>query len=307
MMNTPKNHQQKIVPYLWFDDQAEVAASEYVRAFSGAGGQSGRSRITGRAHYGEAGAQASGQPAGSVMTVEFELAGFQFVALNGGPAFRFNPAISFYVHCSTEDELSALWDSLSAGGDILMPLDRYPFSEKFGWTTDRFGVSWQLSLSASEQKISPFLMFVGEQFGRAEEAVRLYTSLFDGSEIVHLQPNEADGTLFLGTFLIAGEQFMAIDSGAAHAFAFNEAISFLVRCQDQAEVDRVWTALTAGGEEGPCGWLKDPFGVSWQIVPAELMALLSDPDPGRAERAMAAMLKMKKIEIAALKHAADQV
>jgi predicted 3-demethylubiquinone-9 3-methyltransferase (glyoxalase superfamily) len=144
---------------------------------------------------------------------------------------------------------------------------------------------------------------------RGEEAAEFYTSVFPNSKINHVQrygeagPREA-GTVMVVAFTLDGRDFVALNGGPQ--FTFSEAVSFQIACADQAEVDYYWDALTAdGGEHGPCGWLKDRFGVSWQVVPTPLLDLLSDPDAGRSDRAMAAMLKMGKIDIAAARAAAD--
>jgi predicted 3-demethylubiquinone-9 3-methyltransferase (glyoxalase superfamily) len=153
------------------------------------------------------------------------------------------------------------------------------------------------------QRITPCLWFDTQ----AEEAANFYVSLFEDAEVTRVE--RLDGTpsgddVALVFFRLAGHEFMAINGGPQ--FPFTEAVSFSVRCEDQAEVDRLWSALTAdGGEESMCGWLKDRFGLSWQINPTRLGELLSDPDPERAQRAMQAMLQMRKIDIAALERAAD--
>lgn len=156
------------------------------------------------------------------------------------------------------------------------------------------------------QKIKPYLWFDRQ----AEEAATLYTSLFPDSEILHVMRAPADspgvsaGSVINVAFTLAGQEFIALNGGPK--FQFTEAISLLVDCEDQAEVDRLWDALTAdGGQESQCGWLKDRFGLSWQIIPRDLPALLGDPEPGRAQRAMEAMLGMRKIDVAALHAAAD--
>jgi predicted 3-demethylubiquinone-9 3-methyltransferase (glyoxalase superfamily) len=310
-MSTETISKQKITPYLWFDDQAEEAANAYVSLFSsvrGSASDGNASKIGSISRYGEAGAQVSGKPGGTVMTVEFQLAGQKFVALNGGPEFNFTPAISFFVSCETEQEIDELWQKLSDGGDVLMPLATYPFSEKFGWLNDKYGLSWQMMLAGSALAITPFLMFVGEQQGKAEEAVNFYRSLFENSSVFHIErygenQGEPEGSVLHARFSLGGQQFMAMDSSEEHDFTFTEAISFLVNCETQEEVDELWEKFTADGEEGPCGWLKDPYGVSWQIIPAALTEMLADKDAGKAERAMKAMLKMKKIDIEGLRKA----
>jgi len=154
------------------------------------------------------------------------------------------------------------------------------------------------------QKITPFLWFDTE----GEDAARFYTSVFPNSRIVDIQrygeagPRDA-GTVMTVAFELEGQRFVALNGGPD--FTFNEAISFAVECEDQDEVDRYWDTLTDGGEPGPCGWLKDKFGVSWQIVPKRLTELLADEDREKAQRVMGAMLRMGKIEIAALEEAAE--
>ncbi len=154
------------------------------------------------------------------------------------------------------------------------------------------------------QKIVPFLWFDNE----AEEAAQFYTSIFKNSRITGVSrytegaPRPA-GTAMTVSFELAGQEFTALNGGPE--FKFNESISFYVNCETQAEVDYFWEKLTAGGQEVQCGWLKDKFGVSWQIVPTRLGELLGDKDPQKAQRAMQAMLQMKKLDIAALERARD--
>jgi len=155
------------------------------------------------------------------------------------------------------------------------------------------------------QKITPCLWFYTE----GEEAAQFYTSVFSNSRIVETTrygsagPRD-EGTVMTVLFELDGQRFMALNGGPD--FKFNEAISFSVDCETQEEVDAYWNALTDGGEEGPCGWLKDRYGVSWQIVPKVLGELISDPDQAKAQRVMAAMLKMGKIEVAELERAAAE-
>lgn len=298
---------QKITPFLWFDNQAEEAVNFYTSIFN-------NSKVGNVSRYDEASAQASGQSAGSLLTVEFEIAGYKFVGLNGGPVFKFTPAISFFVNCKTADEVQNLWDKLSVGGKTLMPLDSYFFSEKYGWVEDKFGVSWQLILSQgeSEQKIIPSMMFVGDGCGRAKEAIDFYTSLFGNSTVISTFPYGAgqepdkEGTLAYADFKLEGQLFAAMDSAHEHRFTFNEAVSFMVNCNTQEEVDYFWARLSAVPESEQCGWLKDKFGVSWQIVPVALFKLMSDPDPVKSQRVTQAMLQMKKIDIKALEKAYEQ-
>lgn len=291
-----------ITPHLWFDARAEEAARFYASAFEG-------SEVGPILRYDEAAAQASGQPEDSVLTIDFELHGHPFVGLNGGPQFRFTPAVSFFVSCHDREEIDRLHGTLSGGGSELMPLQEYPFSERYGWLMDRYGLSWQLNLAPYAHKITPSLMFTGERHGRAEEAMRFYASLFEDSSVDTIErygpgdPDPAEGTVKYAEFTLAGQGFRAMDRSLAHDFTFNEAVSFLVPCEDQDEVDHFWKAFTEEGEESRCGWLKDPYGVSWQIAPTVLLEMLRDDDPERAGRVMRAMLGMTKIEIPALEAA----
>jgi predicted 3-demethylubiquinone-9 3-methyltransferase (glyoxalase superfamily) len=143
------------------------------------------------------------------------------------------------------------------------------------------------------QKITPFLWFDG----KAEEAARFYTSIFTNSKVESITPMSA-------TFQLDGLEFIALNGGPH--FTFTEAISFFVRCETQEEIDYFWEELSAGGEKGRCGWLKDKFGVSWQIVPPVLGEMLNDEDDKKSQRVMQAMLKMGKLDIKALKQAYDQ-
>jgi predicted 3-demethylubiquinone-9 3-methyltransferase (glyoxalase superfamily) len=153
------------------------------------------------------------------------------------------------------------------------------------------------------QKITPFLWFDD----RLEDAVNFYTSVFPNAKVTNISrygdagPLPA-GTIMTATFELEGQEFMALNGGPE--FTFNEAVSFFVKCENQAEVDSLWNKLMAdGGSEQPCGWLKDKFGLSWQIIPNALGQYLGDPDPAKAQRVMQAMLQMKKIDVAALEKA----
>jgi predicted 3-demethylubiquinone-9 3-methyltransferase (glyoxalase superfamily) len=155
------------------------------------------------------------------------------------------------------------------------------------------------------QKITPFLWFDNQ----AEEAMNFYVSIFKNSKITSVSryPEGAPGPagqVMTATFQLEGQEFIALNGGPDHQFT--DAISFYVDCKNQEEVDELWSKLTEGGEEGPCGWLKDKFGLSWQIIPSVLGELLTDPDPVKAQSVMQAMLQMKKIDIKALQQAYAQ-
>jgi predicted 3-demethylubiquinone-9 3-methyltransferase (glyoxalase superfamily) len=273
-----------IYPCLWFDGNAKEALAFYSDVF-------GDGKIT----------------EDGPMVVRAEIYGQKFMGLNGGPMFKINPAISFMVRCDTEQEAEAVWAKLTEGGVVMMPLDKYEWSPKYGWAQDRFGVSWQLLTSDKEsmpQKFAPTLMFTGAQCGRAEEAVNLYTSIFSDSSVagvLHYAPNDEDREDLVkhAQFSLNGGLFMVMDSSHPHSFGFNEGVSFVVDCDTQDEIDYFWSKLTAdGGQESLCGWLKDKFGVSWQIVPAMLGDLMRDPE--RGPRVIEAFMQMKKFDIETL-------
>ena len=299
-----------IIPHLWFDQQAEEAVELYTSLFPDAS--------TGDiARYTEEGREFHGMEPGSTMTIEFKLAGQSFLALNGGPHFQMNPSISFYVTCESEEEVDHLWNELGRDGQILMPLDKYFWSDKYGWVQDRFGVSWQIALGNLEdtgQKIVPFLMFVGDQHGRGQEALDFYTGLFQNSGVTGVMHHDGSNqepadTIMHAQFTLGGNTFMLIESALDHKFSFNEAISLIILCDTQDDVDYFWDQLTEGGDPKAqqCGWLKDKFGVSWQVVPRELPELIKDTETERAKSVMRAMFGMKKLNIHELKQAAELV
>ena len=289
---------QKIVPHLWFNRDGAAAAERYVSLFP-------KSRITSRSTI-------SDTPSGTVETLSISLAGQDFALLSAGPEFKFTPAVSFLVACETKAEVDRLRSRLLEGGSELMPLDAYPFSERYAWVVDGFGLSWQLMYNggaAIGQRITPTLMFTGKQCGKAEEAVSFYASLFGMARIEHVlrygpgeEPNGKD-LVKHAAFSLEGQDFAAMDSALDHGSTFNEAIPFMVYCDDQAEIDRYWGKLSAHAEAEQCGWLKDRYGLSWQIVPRALGRLMSLEDPARRARVTTAFLKMKKLDIAALESA----
>jgi predicted 3-demethylubiquinone-9 3-methyltransferase (glyoxalase superfamily) len=298
---------QKINSFLWFENQAEEAANFYVSVFTHAfGSESGEksSKIVSTTQYGEAGPGTKG----SFMIINFKLQGQDFIALNGGPVKEifFTPSISFYVPCKTQKEVDILWKNFSPGGKVLMKLDKYPFSEKYGWIQDRFGISWQLNLTGDSTSINPLLMFTRDLNGQAETAINFYTLLFNDSKINRIFPypaGEKNIGIMHASFNLNGQEFMAMDGGKDHDFSFTPAISFVINCESQQEVDEYWEKLSSGGEKGQCGWLKDKFGVSWQVVPTVLGKLMSDPDPNKSKSVMQVMLKMTKLEIDQLEQA----
>ncbi|MCK9639652.1 MAG: VOC family protein [Prolixibacteraceae bacterium] len=276
----------QIYPCLWFESQAKAAAEYYCSIFN-------NSKIISE----------------SPVAVQFELEGNKVMGLNGGPMYKINPSISLFVTCETVEEIDRIWHWLSEGGSAMMPLDKYPWSEKYGWVVDKFGMTWQLmlgGLASDGQKIIPSILFVGEQFGQGQLAIRAYTEIFPNSGIRHLEvypegDDQLKGTLMFGSFDLNGSQFAAMDGPGTHDFQFCEGVSFVVECGTQEEIDSFWDKLSEGGNESQCGWLKDRFGISWQIIPSILGQLMSDPE--RGARVMQELLKMKKLDIEKLKNA----
>lgn len=288
---------KKITTHLWYDKEATEAAAFYTAVLPGS--------ITNTTTI-------HNTPSGDCDIVSFELAGRCFQAISVGPFFKFTPALSFLVACQTKEEVNDLWNRLGEGGTPLMPLDSYPFSERYGWTRDRYGLSWQIMYNGGtevKQKITPVLLFVGKVYGKAEEAMRFYTSVFsDGrvGDIAHYVDGEApniQGTVKYGTFSIGDDDFAVMDGVMEHPFTFNEAVSLIVSCKDQEEIDYYWGKLSAVPEAEQCGWLKDKYGVSWQIVPARMDEMMADNDPQRVARVTQAFLKMKKFNLAELEKA----
>lgn len=286
----------KISSCLWFDHQAKEAAQFYTSLFK-------NSKMGPISHYGPAGAKVSGQKEGSVMTVSFELEGLQITGLNGGPLFKFTPALSFFVWCESETQIQELWKKLSAGGQARMGLDKYPWAEKYGWTADRFGVEWQMMLSERKPKVAPAFLFVDKLFGRGEEAIQFYMSLFKNSKIESMARDEETKTIKHCVFSLAGTEFAFMEGPGQHGFTFSPAFSLEIHCRSQEEIDHYWTQLSSGGEPGQCGWLTDKFGVSWQVAPAILQEMMLNKDSERVERVMTAMLQMKKMDIKKLQAA----
>jgi len=288
----------KIVPHLWYDKEALEAAKFYTSLFED-------SEIVNRSSIDDT-------PSGTADMLVIRLAGQEFMMISAGPYFKFTPAVSLRVDCSTKEEVDALWDQLSVGGTALMPLDSYPFSERYGWTTDRFGLNWQIMFVKDpviRQKITPTLMFVGDQCGKAEEAVRFYASVFRNAEVGEInrygageEPDREGAVRYMG-FSLAGTRFAAMDSAYNHDFSFNEAISFVVSCESQEEIDYFWEKLSFVPEAEQCGWLKDRFGVSWQIVPTVMADMMASGDAAAMQRVTEAFLRMKKFDIAALEKA----
>lgn len=276
-----------IYPCLWYDGNAQEAAEFYLATF-------------GHGHMLYA----------NPMVVNFELMGTRFMGLNGGSMYQVNPAISYHVYCGNEAEAARLYSLLSKGGSVLMELGSYPWSGKYGWVADRYGVNWQLDMNAAptNQGIVPSLLFANEKMSRVKEALTHYAATFADAEVLLEAPYGPESGLPQGTLLFSqirlnGTVFNIMSSTMAHDFDFGPGNSFVVECKDQAEIDHYWDTLGRDGRYDMCGWLADRFGISWQIIPDMLGELMSDPN--KAPKVATAFLQMQKFDIATLLQAAE--
>ena len=277
---------KQIYPALWFNANAKEAAEYYCTIFND-----------------------TAMKSESDYAVVFETSGQKFLCINGGPEFTPNPSISFFVLYEDKDELDKAWNKLAEGGKVLMPLDSYPWSQHYGWIQDKFNVSWQFYLGKMQdvgQKFTPSLLFTGEQNGKAEEAINFYSSLFENSSISGIMKYTGEGDDIKGNiahaqFTLGDNVFMAMDSSEPHQFNFNEGISLVIECKTQEEIDYYWERLSAVPEAEQCGWLKDKYGVAWQVVPEILEHLMEDPE--KATRVAEAFMQMKKFDIQKLQEA----
>ena len=290
---------------LWFDKEAEQAAKFYTSLFP-------NSKMGDITHYGKEGYEIHGGKEGTVMTVEFTLCDEKFVAINGGPLFKFNPSMSFFVVLESLPDADRIWNTLVEGGKTFMPFQKYDWSEKYGWLEDRHGLSWQISygkISDVGQQLAASFLFTGELEGRAEEAINHYASIFKDSKVdgVMKYPpggTEPEGNIAHAQFGLSGEKFMIMESiDLEHKYAFNEAVSIVINCNTQEEIDFYWNKFVAEGKESNCGWLKDKFGVSWQVDYTGLTKMLKDPDQKKVDRVTKAFLKMKKYDVSKLEAA----
>jgi predicted 3-demethylubiquinone-9 3-methyltransferase (glyoxalase superfamily) len=296
---------EPIIPHLWFDTQAREAAGFYCSLFPD-------SRV-------DSVVVLHDTPSGDCDVVSFTLHGQPFMAISAGPVFTFTPASSLLVNFDpardpqARTRLDATWSKLLEGGEALMPLDAYPFSPRYGWVKDRYGLSWQLILADASGEprpaILPFLMFTGAVAGRAAEAGAFYRNVFpdsrEGRRVTYPEGSSPDrpGTTMFSDFRLDQTWFAAMDSAHPHGFGFNEAMSFIVTCRDQGELDRLWAQLSSDPASEQCGWCKDRFGVSWQVTAKVLADAMGSGDPAVVDRVTRAFLPMKKLDVATLEAA----
>ncbi len=289
---------QKIVPHLWYDKEAVEAAQWYISLFE-------NSDLINTTTIHDT-------PSGDTELVDFKLAGLRFAAISAGPYFKFNPSVSLMVACSSKEEVDRLYNNLSKEGADLMPLDEYPFSKWYAWVQDKYGLSWQLMLVENideHQKIRPTLLFSGDVCGKAEDAINYYTSVFQEGQkgyINHYAPGEATDSrakINYGELNLIGTDLIAMDHGYGEDFTFNEAFSFMVLCENQEEIDYYWDKLSFVPEAEQCGWVKDQFGLSWQVSPVSMDEVMMKGTEDEIRRVTEAFLKMKKFDLAELERA----
>ncbi|MDF2606891.1 MAG: hypothetical protein K0S34_1086 [Bacillales bacterium] len=293
---------QKLIPHLWFDKEAVEAAKWYVSLFE-------NSRIMNIGTIPDT-------PSGDAEIVDFQIANVRFNAISAGPYFKFNPSVSLMVSCSTKDEVNYLYENLSTGGTDLMPLSEYPFSKWYTWVQDKYGLSWQLMLVDNieeHQRIRPVLLFTRDVCGRAEEAVNYYMSVFENARKGFFnyygvgEAVDSRAKTNYGEVNILDTQMIVMDHGFGGDFTFNEAFSFMVVCDNQSEIDYYWDKLSFVPEAEQCGWVKDQFGLSWQITPANMNDVLMKGSKEEVKRVTEAFLKMKNFDLAAIEKAREEV
>lgn len=287
---------QRIVPHLWFDNKAQEAVDYYMQTFPEA-------EIISDVTF-------TDTPSGDAIQLTFNIFGYKFMAINAGPYFTKNPSISFTVLFNQSEAalLDKVWTALAHNGKIMMELDTYDFSERYGWLEDQFGVSWQLLITDQpfDNRIRPSFMFINDNVGRAEEAINYYTSVFKNSGDISkfyypegMDPDKPD-TLAHAEFKLEDQYFVALDSAHKHEFNLNEGISLMLFLEDQQEIDYYWDKLSAVPEAEQCGWVKDQFGVSWQIVPKIMDQMAEKGTPEQISNVTKAFLKMKKFDVETL-------
>jgi predicted 3-demethylubiquinone-9 3-methyltransferase (glyoxalase superfamily) len=235
----------------------------------------------------------------------------EILTINGGPHFTPNPSVSLFVETSDLDRVDALWAALSEGGFVMMEYGEYPWATKYGWLADRYGVSWQISAGEQEEvTITPALLFTQDTFGKVESAIHRWTSIFPNSDTGQIVKHEGaddparEGTVMFSRFTLGGQSVIAMEDNSDHKYTFTEGASLVAECDDQAEIDRLWDGLIAdGGKPSQCGWLWDPYGLSWQITPTRLFDMVTSGDVAGATRATQAMYQMQKLDIATLERA----
>jgi predicted 3-demethylubiquinone-9 3-methyltransferase (glyoxalase superfamily) len=295
---------QKITPFLWFEKDMQAITDFYTSVFP-------NTTVRGASEL-------EGTPSGTVQMRTLTIFGVDFNVMTAGPYLPFNPTVSFIISCDSVEEVDTLWEKLSGEGKVLMELASYPFAEKYGWIQDRYGVSWQIMFSSTakpDQKVIPTLMFAGDVCGRGEEALAFYTSVFKNSHVDYTMPynsteqvpiDDTRAKIKHAGFTLSSFRLALMDSGKLSPLTFKQAVSFVVTCENQEELDYYWEKLTDGGEEVQCGWLNDKFGFPWQVVPVHMEEMMTKGTKEQIARVTEAFMKMKKFDVKILEEAYNQ-
>lgn len=288
---------RQIAIQLCFNDQAEEAVKYYTKIFN-------NSEITREIHY--------PMPEGETVAYGFTIENQAFAALNGEDDTKMNPSFSLMVSLDTAEEVDALYAELAKGGKDLMSLDAYPFSERYAWVEDQFGLSWQIMLAPDvpkNHKIRVSLLFAGQYCGQAEQALKDYATIFQKAapgQIHYYQEDEtqdARAKVKYAELNVGDQQLVFMDHGFASDEVFSKAISFQIVAGAQSEVDYYWDKLSADEGAESMGWLKDRHGISWQVVPQAYLQIMETATETQKKRVLEALFKMKKMNVANLENA----
>ncbi|HEM2825871.1 VOC family protein [Streptococcus suis] len=286
---------QTIIPHLWYDTEAKEAVAFYVELFGGKIDWTYTITDT---------------PSGDSDLIQFQLGDMTLAAISAGPYFKLNESMSLMVNVASKDEVTRLYQALSEGGRILMPLGEYPFSPYYVWLEDRFGLSWQLSFAPDLDKPYQFdicLLFSQEQVGLAQPMLDYYKDKLPQASVGQLSyygEGEAAveaAKLNYAELLVAGQKMIVMDHGYGGEASFNEAFSLMVYVDSQDELNFYYDLLSAVPEAEMCGWVKDQFGISWQIVPRILMEAYDTASPETVKAVNDAVLQMRRLDFDQIK------
>lgn len=285
---------QTIIPHLWYDTEAKEAVAFYIELFGGKIDWTYTITDT---------------PSGDSDLIQFQLGDMTLAAISAGPYFKLNESMSLMVNVANKDEVTRLYQALSEGGRVLMPLGEYSFSPYYVWLEDRFGLSWQLSYAPDLDKPYQFdicLLFSQEQVGLAQPMLDYYKDKLPQASVGQLSyygEGEAAveaAKLNYAELLVAGQKMIVMDHGYGGEASFNESFSLMVYVDSQDELNFYYDLLSAVPEAEMCGWVKDQFGISWQIVPRILMEAYDTASPETVKAVNDAVLTMKRLDIATI-------
>ncbi|HEP1818500.1 TPA: VOC family protein [Streptococcus suis] len=285
---------QTIIPHLWYDTEAKEAVAFYVDLFGGKIDWTYTITDT---------------PSGDSDLIQFQLGDMTLAAISAGPYFKLNESMSLMVNVVSKDEVTRLYQALSEGGRILMPLGEYPFSPYYVWLEDRFGLSWQLSYAPDLDKPYQFdicLLFSQDQVGLAQPMLDYYKDKLPQAsvgQVSYYGEGEAAveaAKLNYAELLVGGQKMIVMDHGYGGEVSFNEAFSLMVYVDSQDELNFYYDLLSAVPEAEMCGWVKDQFGISWQIVPRILMEAYDTANPETVKAVNDAVLTMKRLDFATI-------